>query len=55
LLARREDDLIEPNGSGDRVLRDLDGIGVVEFEPDLGDRPVPRGADPKSAAEPPLG
>src|SRR3954470_1268981 len=42
LLTRREDDLIKLNGSGDRVLRDLDGIGVVKFESDLGDRPVPR-------------
>ncbi len=42
LLTRREDDLIKPNGSGDRVLRDFDGIRVVEFESDLRDRPVPR-------------
>jgi site-specific DNA recombinase len=46
LLTRRDDDLIEPNGSGDRVLRDLDRIRVGELGPDLRDRPVPR--------EPPL-
>src|SRR4029077_21217453 len=42
LLTRREDDLIEPNGPGDRDLRDLDGIRVVELELDLRDRPVSR-------------
>jgi hypothetical protein len=51
LLTRSEDDLIEPKVSGDRVIRNLEGIRVVKFGLDLRDGPVPRKSSMTDPAE----